>query len=62
MGIRSKRLMDYPKRQIFHGKVSMHTERCGIMRMDLSAVRSNIFLEAEGMQMAPLEVAKYFWT
>ena len=31
------------KRQIFHGKVSMHTVKCGIMRMDLSAARSNIF-------------------
>lgn len=38
-GIRSKRLMDFPKRQTFHGKVNMPMGVCGSMRMDLFAVK-----------------------
>lgn len=38
-GIRSKRLMDFPKRRGFRGRENMHMGACGTMRTDLSAVK-----------------------
>ncbi len=60
VGIRSKRLMDYPKQadipwegEFAYGKMWYHEDGficCKIKHL----------LEAEGMKIAPLEVAKYF--
>lgn len=60
VGIRSKRLMDYPKKadipwegEYAYGKMWYHED--GFICCKIKHI-----LEAEGMQIAPLEVAKYF--
>ena len=60
VGIRSKRLMDYPKKakipwegEFAYGKMWFHED--GFICCKIKHI-----LEAEGMKIAPIEVAKYF--
>lgn len=56
VGIRSKRLMEYPKK----ANIPWTPEKGWYNEDGFICCRIRHLLEAEGMQIAPLEVAKYF--